>query len=544
MDVLEHWSVDFYDFTVPDQLCDDPDVLRFGSLHERAARNGARHGTPVILSPSGRPDHRVNLFFREGKMAAYEPGTWRRYAYTLIVWFDFLDAIGRSWDDVTVRDVEAFKDWRLTDLRNEERIRSTSFDTDRAGLNSFYSWASKRYGIFNPVPTVHADSADENDVASGHGYARRRRDPLRPAGSTRRQVKWLLRSALEQWRNIGLRGYGFDGVRKPGWRGFNEDRDCAFVDGLYGTGLRVREWASVLDVELPSSGGERMGEAWLAEKCVKGADEGRTYWIPRRVLQSVEGYADPLEGSRAEAIRRAQRAGRYARLRGIRIVTGHNPRTRELQVEGTEGPAAMALDVLAPDERRLLFRRTPQGLEPLWLWLSVSGLPKKVYSWEDTFDAANKRIAEKWVRAADPNGNLSVEERERVRRECPLWAAPHMCRHSFALKWFSILSLVEERRLEGFTAEEIEDFRDQLGDIWLQMSILLGHKHPDTSREHYLEPFTGLQVSYLMALLDDDEQAGVDALVRVFARHGGSTIAPVAASAAARSVRGGRGGSR
>jgi hypothetical protein len=47
-----------------------------------------------------------------------------------------------------------------------------------------------------------------------------------------------------------------------------------------------------------------------------------------------------------------------------------------------------------------------------------------------------------------------------------------------------------------------------------------------------------------MALLDDDEQAGVDALVRVFARHGGSTIAPVAASGAAHSVRGSRGGSR
>ncbi|MEU7015897.1 hypothetical protein [Streptomyces sp. NPDC046385] len=197
--------------------------------------------------------------------------------------------------------------------------------------------------------------------------------------------------------------------------------------------------------------------------------------------------------------------------------------------------------MLAPDERRLLYRRTPQGLEPLWLWLSVSGLPKKVYSWEDTFDAANKRIAEEWVRAADPACSLSREERDQVRRACPLWATPHMCRHSFALKWFCILSLVEERRLEGFSAEEIEDFRDQLGDIWLQMAILLGHKHPDTSREHYLEPFTGLQLSYLMALLDDDEQAGVDALVRVFARHGGSTIAPVAAAAAAC---GGRGGSR
>jgi hypothetical protein len=218
-------------------------------------------------------------------------------------------------------------------------------------------------------------------------------------------------------------------VRRAGWRGFNEDRDCAFVDGLYGTGLRVREWASVLDVELPASGSERMGEARLAEKCVKGAEEGRTYWIPRRVLQSVEGYADPLEGSRTEAIRRAQRAGRYERLRAVRIVTGHNPRTRELHIEGADGPATLALDVLAPDERRFPFRRTPWGLEPLWLWLSVSGLPKKVYSWEDTFDAANTRIAKAWVRAADPDGSLGEEERDRIRGECPLWATPHMCRH-------------------------------------------------------------------------------------------------------------------
>ncbi|MCQ8195348.1 hypothetical protein [Streptomyces rugosispiralis] len=42
-------------------------------------------------------------------------------------------------------------------------------------------------------------------------------------------MKWLLRSGFEQWRNIGLRGYGFDGLRRPGWRGYNEDRDVAYA---------------------------------------------------------------------------------------------------------------------------------------------------------------------------------------------------------------------------------------------------------------------------------------------------------------------------
>ena len=36
------------------------------------------------------------------------------------------------------------------------------------------------------------------------------------AGVTRRQVKWLLRPAFEQWRDIGLRGFGFGGQRRPG----------------------------------------------------------------------------------------------------------------------------------------------------------------------------------------------------------------------------------------------------------------------------------------------------------------------------------------
>ncbi|WP_327295475.1 MULTISPECIES: integrase [unclassified Streptomyces] len=532
MNILESWTVDFYDFN---SRPPDTEVLglpALGDLHERAVRNGARHGTPVILPPSGRPDFRINLFFREGRMAASQPGTWRRYAYALVVWLDFLDAVGTTWDRATVRDVEAFKDWRITDTRNTERVRPTSFDTDRAGLNSFYSWASSRFGITNPVATVRTD----DETSTRQAYSRGRRDPLRPAGSTSRQVKWLLRDALEQWRDIGLRGYGFDGLRRAGRQtgGFNEDRDTAFVDGLYGTGLRLREWASVLDVELPGSGGERMGTAWLAAKCVKGGREGRTYWIPRQVLRSVDGYLDPLEGSRAEVISRAQREGRYDRLNGVRIVTGHDSRARKLRVTTADGSETVALDELSPDDRRLLFRRNPQGLEPLWVWLSVNGLPKKPHSWEDTFDAANRRVAEAWLCKTDPDGRVGEDQQEQVRRECPLWVTPHMCRHSFALKWFSILSLLEERRLEGFSPDEIEDFRDQLGDIWLQLAVLLGHRHPDTTREYYLEPFTGLQVSYLMALLDDDERSGVDTLVRIFARHGGSVVGPVVAAGGAR----------
>jgi site-specific recombinase XerD len=476
------------------------------------------------LSPSGYADARVNLFFRTGAMAAASVTTLRRYAYSLAVWLEFLGVFGRSWHEATVRDMEAFKDWRLTDLRNEGRVAPMSFDTDRAALNTFYRWASGRYGTFNPVATVRTNRVDPR-LGSGADGSRplwAGRDPLRPAGSTRRQVKWLLRSAFDQWRDIGLRGYGFDGLRRPGWRGFNEDRDAAFVEGLYGTGLRLQEWASILDVELPAATSGRYPRAWLTAACIKGGREGREYRIPRRALATVKGYLDPLEGSRAEVVRRAQRAGRYDRLPGVRIVSGYNTRTHVLHVLSPSGSVPMSVDVYGPDERRLLFRRTPEGLEPLAVWLAPNGLPKKAHGWEDTFADANDRIAQAWVHAAGQD--LSRQEQETRKTECPLWARPHMIRHSFALKWFSILSVVWEHHVDGFTEEELKDLREQLGDIWYQLATLLGHANPSTTRDHYLEPFTGLRIDYLMALLDEEEQAGIDALVRALAADCGRVL--------------------
>jgi hypothetical protein len=89
---LGSWSLDFYDFNTKLDPAGDGQVAGFGDVHERAARNGARHGTLVLVGPSGVADARVNLFFRLGDVAGRRPRTWRRYAYSLLVWLDFLTA--------------------------------------------------------------------------------------------------------------------------------------------------------------------------------------------------------------------------------------------------------------------------------------------------------------------------------------------------------------------------------------------------------------------------------------------------------------------
>lgn len=414
------WLVEFYDLKRPLPPPGDGLANKVGDVLARAQKNGARHRTPFLIPADDRlPDPRVNLYFRKSKIVSKQPSTWRRYAYSLAVWLGFLDTLGVSWYEATGEDYTDFKFWRITDISNDERIEPTSFDTDRSALNSFYTWAGPIYGCGNPVVTGDIlGTADPVDIPAGQG----RRDPARPAGSTRRRVKWLLRGAFEQWRDIGFRGYGFDGLRAEGWRGAHEDRDCAFVDGLYGTGLRLAEWGSVLDVELPSvDAAGRFPRAHLARACAKGKRERREYRVPYGALKSVTGYMDPIEGSRAEAVRRARRAGRYERVAGLKIVTRFSPQARTLTVLTAEGSSTLSLDGLDPEERLLLFRQTPQGLEPLAVWLGVNGLPMLAHSWEKRFTEANKRVAAAWARAGG-------------RGTVPLFCRPHMCRHSFALR--------------------------------------------------------------------------------------------------------------
>ncbi len=131
------WTVDFYDFSVASAHLEG-ELAGLGDVAERAKRNGARQGTPVVVHTGGRIDARVNAFFRSATMAIARPSTWRRYGFALVVWLNFLEAFDRTWDEATAADVEAFKEWRLTEGRNGGRVAPTSFDTDRAALNSFY----------------------------------------------------------------------------------------------------------------------------------------------------------------------------------------------------------------------------------------------------------------------------------------------------------------------------------------------------------------------------------------------------------------------
>ncbi|MGY1943918.1 hypothetical protein [Nocardia asiatica] len=290
------------------------------------------------------------------------------YAHCLALWLNFLLSRDRQWWNATDEDAEEFEFWRLTDPANESTVGTSAFAKDVAACKLFYKWASGRFG---GVIDVFADV----DF---------------PVAKREASVKWLDPAAIARWRDVGVRGRLPDGRRDRSWRGRNEQRDAAFVDGLYSTGLRLSEWASVVLPELPVlRAGRGFYTAELANRCAKGG-YGHRYWIGGKALSGVRAY---VEGARARAVRSAQAEGRYEALARGRVVEAERGRESVVLADGQGGTVIRSWGLLAPAMRRRLFRRTPAGLEPLAVWLNEDGLPRDPHGWHHTFDAANERIA-------------------------------------------------------------------------------------------------------------------------------------------------------
>ncbi|WP_406721913.1 site-specific integrase [Streptomyces althioticus] len=453
--VARCWQVHRYDFfrdfgKLADLLSGiAPDLDSWTAAHS------SKDGQRFLLGPDGRPDLRVNACLESTKWRNLRERTQRDYTYSLVVWLNFLLAHGVHWWQAVEDDAEEFLFWRVTDPANTERVQTNSFSRDLAGLKKFYKWM-RRYGIDNPFGDFDAPRA------------RRAED-----------VKWLDAGGYKRWRDLGVRGMDLSGRPDKWWRGRNEQRDAAFCDGLYGNGLRVSEWASVMLPELPLYDRRRgYYTCQLADACAKGG-YGHPYWTPRSAMNGVLSY---VEGARAAAVRRAQSAGRYERVAGARLVLAAHG-TKAVTLEGVRGGTERkAWNDIGPRTRLRLLRRTAQGLEPLALWVNEDGLPRDGRGWEHTFDVANERIA-----------RLGLES---------FTCTAHMLRHSLALKWFAIGKLVHAARLGHLTEDQRQDFREQFGDTWHLVQTMLGHVRVETTKEVYLEPFRSLDVQMLLAHAD------------------------------------------
>ena len=450
-------------------------------LRERSA--GLAPGQPFLLRPDGAADADVLAFFASATYKLLSEQTQLSYAKDLRLVLSFLESQGRSWRTATSSDLLDFEYWRRRDPDNEHRVSGAKFSREIAACKKFFAWQHKR-GV------IASDPAAEEVVSAGAGSR-----SLRPRDARPVRVKWLTPGAYRQWRDVGLAGRLPDGSADPSWRGRNDGRNVAFADLLWSSGLRLREAGTLLVQELPAvdSPGQFL-RARVGAGVAKG--RGRDFWLSASARRQLEAY---VLSTRAEAVSRARREGRYEDMPGRQVVADQD--RSGLRVRDGDGQArTTTLDQLDWRERASLFLQEDEGLAPAMLFLGDSGLPMRYESWEAVFSTANRRCA-----------RLGV----------PVSCYPHMLRHSFALRMLVTLLHAFDRRM-GLTPEERRDYRMLFGDPWTLVQTLLGHTNPQTTRDVYLEPVSGLQVDLFLNAEDSagSEQEFTDFVQRHLAATG------------------------
>jgi site-specific recombinase XerD len=437
----------------------------------RERQLGIEDRTPILIDPQGRIDPRLAAFFRRSRFARLALGSRQSYAKDYRLFFSFLSARGRHWDEADPDDMDDYEAWRRRSSDNPSRIGGAKWQRELAAFKLLYDWA-EGHGHVRRSPivmlTVRARDGSVVEVAANSAK------DVRSAN-----VKWVTPRTFRLWLDIGLRGYSGDGLPEKGWRGRNGGRNAAFAELLFESGLRLREGGCLLTIEVPDAvWGQSYYEGTVAAAIAKRRE--RMFYVHDGAVKAVTAY---MATSRRAAIRRAQRRGAYEQMPHKRVVTNLTlGQTRTLIWEDAVGNRGeSSISTVNAEERRRLFIHGPTGLEPLQLWLTESGMPMCYESWEKVFDAANQRCH---------------------RRGKPISLSPHVCRHSFALKMLIALQRGLDERF-GLDPNERKHLRDVFGGAFPLVRDLLGHQSEDTTRTIYLEPVSGIRLAQILDGTED-----------------------------------------
>lgn len=425
-----------------------------------------RSDLPFILNPDGHFDVELNAFWSDSHGAVLKTSSLLLYARHVAAFLDFIwyarspDARRRTWREVTAEDRAAYFYWRNVDS-DGPRIVSSTWNNEVVAIDQFFTFQVavgnltsspiRKVSMLRPRPHGNGQSSKE-----AVGELRRPKKANAP---------WFTPKEYRTWCDVGLRGYLPTGTRDASYRGEQSARNATFADLVFGVGLRLTEQASLLESEVPRISTSRMYSRLDVAAAVAKNESSRFVLVSQRSIRSVRTYQS---SDRAEAVEKAQGTGTYELLADKILVddgdTFVNASGR--RIRATEA---------APAERVRLFRQTSDGLEPLALWLTESGIPMKPRTWQRIFADANSRVA-----------RLGV----------PLRCNVHKLRHS----WATITLAQLQRRYNHYRSGVAEG--TAIGDPLNWVSRRLGHRWIETTMI-YIHNLNELEAETILALIPD-----------------------------------------
>ncbi|MFD4862892.1 site-specific integrase [Streptomyces atratus] len=416
-------------------------------------RPGAvREGTPFFLGPDMRPVEPLCSFFFDLSKSLVAK-TLADYTYDVLDLVDFLGQLEPPTDLVsaTEDDLLAYRDDRTQ--HQDVPISAATWQRRRAAINNFYDWAVYD-GLLGRRP-----------------YHRRRngRDVLAWGSTTELDVRHL---SFGQWRflkQVGLRGLLPDDRMDRSFRGSAPLRNSSAGELAVTTGMRLREFTSLLDIEV----GPPRRDATPAEVKLQAIAK---YGLPRTVaiqdatLRELDLYR---RTERAQVVRKA--AGNLHRRREDWFVVDDID-LRQMRLAGTLRGRRRSFRIaqMPAPLRRIAMVEGDHGLEPMALFVGRGGQMPSKQRWEQVFEDAHTRT-------------LRISEEHGLGPVMPGQFRIHDTRHTFAifmLQQLTKMVLAEEveRIASGGHGAYLADHISR--NPLLIVQRLLGHRQPGSTMRY------------------------------------------------------------
>ncbi|GGP72278.1 hypothetical protein GCM10010214_53950 [Streptomyces abikoensis] len=421
---------------------------------EYVTRPGAlKEGTPFFLGSDMRPlEPLTSCFFELAKRL--DAGSLQDYAYDLMDLVDFLGALDPPTDllSATEDELVAYRDWLME--HRDEPVSAATWMRRRAAIHNFYDWA-----------------VDDVRLLDRRPYNRRKngKDVLSVSVVNDLDVRHLTYSQWRFLKQVGLRGLLPDERVDRSFRGAAPLRNSAAAELAVTTGMRLREFSTLLDVEVGPP--RRDGSAGLVdlEKTAK-YKLPRTVEIQHATLREIDFYR---RTERAKVVHAASRT--LHRRRGeLFVVDDINSRQGKLSGVLHGRRRTFVIKHMDAATRRIAVIEGDRGLEPMALFVGRGGLMLSHQRWEQIFEDAHQRA-------------LRISEECQVKDVVPPVFKIHDLRHTFAIFMLQLLTeLVAEqeaelRRLGGHTAY-LADHISKSPQLTVQR--LLGHRQPASTMRY------------------------------------------------------------
>lgn len=412
------------------------------SLSGPAPRNDARR--PVIVDSKMRPIAHVNAF-----LAAISDSVSARtrdsYAYDTRRFVNFLENRRTNVVAATQEDLVAYRKAR-TEI-DGDAVSSATWERDKIVIKLLY-----RFLI------------DEQLVPREPWTSAGRRSPIDYPGAVGSPpIRFLSNTQWRLFRDVGLGGQLPDGSLDPRWKVSHPQRNVAGASLALSTGMRLQEFSSVLDLEVPYSAQNAVSFD-IAATAKLGRQ--RTIQVPPETLKLIHLYR---RTERAQVVRSTMRA-REKQIDALAIVSRVDPVRNRVFATFQGRKQSWEIARMPSALRRVCVRETANGLEPLTLFVGSNGLAPQRRAWSAIFEAASRRV-----------GRMSsLAEVPRM----PFRITPHDLRHTFAVVLLRYLMMQassrEASRREGnLGGGSISDHL--IHSPILTVQRLLGHASPLTT---------------------------------------------------------------